>query len=120
MYEALSYCEQELQKRLHAQRSAAAEIEAEGKELHKFWRREYLEEEMVVGGAVAEIEAEDRARSHLSGLFFPFVFFFFLLKQKKSFFLFLFRALRGGCAHDPLPLSWETRTFFREIGRAHV
>jgi len=32
---------------------------------------------MVVGGAVAEIEAEDRARSHLSGLFFLLLFCFF-------------------------------------------
>ena len=59
--------EQELLKRVKAQQQAAEEIEAEGKELHKFWRREYLEEEMVVGGAVAEMEAEDRARSHLAG-----------------------------------------------------
>jgi len=27
----------------------------------------YQEEEMVVGGAMAEIEAEERARSHLAG-----------------------------------------------------
>jgi len=59
--------EQELQKRLKAQQRAAEEIIEEGKELHKFWRREYLEEEMVVGGAVAEIEAEERARTHLAG-----------------------------------------------------
>ena len=59
--------EQELEKRLKAQRQAADEITEEGKELHKFWRHEYLEEEMVVGGAVAEIEAEERARTHLAG-----------------------------------------------------
>ena len=59
--------EQELIKRLKAQKLAAEEIEEEGRELQKFWRREYLEEEMVVGGAVAEIEAEERAKSHLAG-----------------------------------------------------
>jgi len=59
--------EQELAKRLKAQQQAVKEIEEEGKELQKFWRREYLEEEMLVGGAVAETEAEERARSHLAG-----------------------------------------------------
>ena len=59
--------EQELRKRHKTLAKAAAEIFDEGKDLHKFWRREYLEEEMVLGAAVAEMEAEERARSHLAG-----------------------------------------------------
>ena len=59
--------EQEVGKRLAAQRTIASEIEAEGAALHKYWRRAYLEGEARVGAAAAEVEAEERARSHLVG-----------------------------------------------------
>jgi chromosome segregation ATPase len=63
----LAVGEQEVGKRLAAQRTIAAEVEAEGATLHKYWRRAYLEAEARVGAAAAEVEAEERARSHLVG-----------------------------------------------------
>ncbi|KAJ1490224.1 hypothetical protein T484DRAFT_1743619 [Baffinella frigidus] len=63
----LTIGEQEVAKRLAIQVRAEEEIGVEGIKLKKLWRRSYLEEDMLVAGASAEVEAEERARAHLIG-----------------------------------------------------
>ncbi|EKX54853.1 hypothetical protein GUITHDRAFT_131848 [Guillardia theta CCMP2712] len=43
------------------------EVQDEGKDLNKYWKRISIDQEMLVGGAVAQVDAEERARSHLVG-----------------------------------------------------
>eukprot|EP00960_Hanusia_phi_P029644 748079-Hanusia_phi.AAC.2 len=38
------------------------EVQGEGKDLNKYWKRIYIDQEMLVGGAVAQVDAEERAR----------------------------------------------------------
>jgi hypothetical protein len=63
----LTIGEQEVAKRLAIQVRAGEEMGVEGVKLKKLWRRSYLEEDMLVAGASAEVEAEERARAHLIG-----------------------------------------------------
>jgi len=61
----LTVGEQEVAKRLAVQEHAAEDMAVEGSKLKKLWRRNYLDEDMLVAGAAAEVEAEKRARTYL-------------------------------------------------------
>uniref|UniRef100_A0A7S4J830 Uncharacterized protein n=1 Tax=Guillardia theta TaxID=55529 RepID=A0A7S4J830_GUITH len=59
--------EVEVTKRVSTMEKTLKEVQDEGKDLNKYWKRISIDQEMLVGGAVAQVDAEERARSHLVG-----------------------------------------------------
>jgi hypothetical protein len=57
----------QVSKRLSAQQDILREVEREGEQLQQHWKKEFRASEMAVSSARAEVEAEERARTHLVG-----------------------------------------------------